>query len=169
MPPQPTVWEADAHTLAKQRLYKRYFDAWFLIMQQAFDGGITYAEGFAGPGEYADGSWGSPVNALHAALTCRCPPRANRPIRFAYVDERKDRVEHLRNLLYRRLGTSNGQVLANRGVWPVVRHGKCEETLPRVLTQLQAWVAPCSLSWTPGVRGCRSGCSNASRRAPVRR
>jgi three-Cys-motif partner protein len=56
-------WDADPHTKTKHALYTRYLDKWMPIMVNGWGANITYAEGFAGPGVYLDGSPGSPVIA----------------------------------------------------------------------------------------------------------
>ena len=62
-----TIWEADAHTLAKTALLRGYLNAYFPILGRSRPGQtILYVDGFAGPGEYTNSSEGSPVAALAA-------------------------------------------------------------------------------------------------------
>ena len=68
--PKDVMWARDPHTEAKHDLLKIYLDAWFPIMASTWSStGICYVDAFAGPGEYRDGSVGSPIIALDAA--CR--------------------------------------------------------------------------------------------------
>ena len=66
--PQETVWDRDPHTGAKHEMLRRYLAAWFPILLQGGFSGVTYAEGFAGPGEYKAGEELS-VASFGAGLT----------------------------------------------------------------------------------------------------
>jgi len=68
--------------MAKHAILRRYLDAWFPILTQqasslarkfknASNREVLFIDGFAGPGEYANGEEGSPVIALKAALDHR--------------------------------------------------------------------------------------------------
>ena len=63
-----TIWTADAHTLAKIAMLRGYLNAYFSILGRSKRSqDILYVDGFAGPGEYANSSEGSPIAALNAA------------------------------------------------------------------------------------------------------
>lgn len=80
-------WQIEPHTLAKHALYREYLGKWIPIMVQgAWKGDMTYAEGFAGPGVYKDGSPGSPVIALRALLDRRQLRGRFPAARFLFVD-----------------------------------------------------------------------------------
>ena len=64
----PVPWDADPHTKTKHALYTQYLGKWMPIMVTGLGANITYAEGFAGPGVYLDGSPGSPVIALRTLV-----------------------------------------------------------------------------------------------------
>src|SRR5665647_1031762 len=84
----PVPWEADPHTRAKHALYTRYLGKWMPIMVTGWGANITYAEGFAGPGVYLDGSPGSPVIALRTLVenkTIRTKVK-NGGMRFVFID-----------------------------------------------------------------------------------
>ena len=55
MPPiQQTVWPAEAHTLAKIEILKRYLEAWFHILGTTRKKDtLLFIDGFAGPGKYS--------------------------------------------------------------------------------------------------------------------
>ena len=73
--PKEVVWDRDPHTEAKHDLLKVYLDAWFPIMASRWSStGICYVDAFAGPGEYRDGSVGSPIIALDAACRSEVSP-----------------------------------------------------------------------------------------------
>lgn len=64
----PTVWDADAHTIAKIEILKGYLKAWLRILGKTQRGQtILYVDGFAGPGRYRNHSEGSPLAALRVA------------------------------------------------------------------------------------------------------
>lgn len=70
MPPKkfPTIWPAEAHTIAKIEILKSYLVAWFQIVGRSKRGqDLLYVDGFAGPGEYTNYPVGSPFAALTAA------------------------------------------------------------------------------------------------------
>src|SRR5262249_12381613 len=138
------LWNKDPHTEAKHRVYRAYFNAWFPILLQSAFGpdGVTYAEGFSGPGEYKDGSPGSPLIALCSALGSIAPPASSRPARFLLVDADQDRVDHLRDVLEKKLGTLDPRELGQRGLTIDPQHGECREKLPKLLDQHQAWGKP---------------------------
>ena len=53
--PSGVLWDVDPHTLAKHRLLENYLAAWLPTLLQGGFRGVTYAEGFAGPGIYTGG------------------------------------------------------------------------------------------------------------------
>lgn len=97
--PAGLLWDRDPHTVAKHQMLSMYLQAWFPILCSRFQrSGVTYAEGFAGPGEYLDHSEGSPVIALRQALR----PDVTRhqcPIRVLCVEKRDDRLKHLASIV----------------------------------------------------------------------
>lgn len=97
--PQETVWDRDAHTAAKHGMVRLYLAAWFPILLQGGFRSVTYAEGFAGPGEYAGGEEGSPIIALRQVVDRPELIALGKPIRFVLVEERQDRLDHLRGLV----------------------------------------------------------------------
>lgn len=67
--PQGVLWDRDPHTAATHQLLKGYLEAWFPILASSHPkGGVTFADAFAGPGEYLGGAIGSPIIAIHAAV-----------------------------------------------------------------------------------------------------
>ena len=61
-------WRAEPHTLAKIAILKTYLESWFSIFGISRKGqDVLYIDGFAGPGIYAEGENGSPVEALIAS------------------------------------------------------------------------------------------------------
>ncbi|HEX5272136.1 MAG TPA: three-Cys-motif partner protein TcmP [Gemmataceae bacterium] len=137
----PTTWPADAHTLAKHAILRRYLEAWFPILSRqasllarqsgkAADREILFIDGFAGPGEYANGKEGSPVIALKAALDHSTSFPV--PVRMIFVEKREDRYGHLQAILAPHIARA-AQSRNVRAVEP--RHGDCDTELNAVLDE----------------------------------
>ncbi len=140
----PVPWDADPHTKTKHALYSQYLRKWMPIMVTGFGADITYAEGFAGPGVYRDGSPGSPVIALRTLVE---NPKIRTKVkkggvRFVFID----RDERCINMLPGELAKAAQPVplgeLAQHGVYVAIEKGDCEPHLERVLTREKAWDRP---------------------------
>ncbi|MEQ4300540.1 three-Cys-motif partner protein TcmP [Plantactinospora sp. B6F1] len=142
--PDEVLWDKDLHTAVKHLVYRSYLNAWFPILLQSAYGssGITYAEGFSGPGEYKDGSPGSPIIALRSALGCSSPPNPSREGRFLLLEDNEARADHLRNVLIRELGTLDKTKLGARGLVVDPQKGNCREDLLPLLDRHQVWNKP---------------------------
>lgn len=97
--PQDTIWEIEQHTLAKHDILRRYLGAWFPILS-TYNRRVVYIDGFCGPGKYKGGEAGSPVIALNEAMKHSSRLRSN-TVTFLFVDERHDRIAHLKSELAR--------------------------------------------------------------------
>ncbi|MGB2823223.1 MAG: three-Cys-motif partner protein TcmP [Phycisphaerae bacterium] len=100
--PKDTVYKADPHTRAKHAILKEYLKRWLPILSRqartlGSDWRLLYVDGFAGAGEYSGAVPGSPLVAIEAAAQ-HCH-EFHVPIVFMFIEKRKDRVEHLRNLV----------------------------------------------------------------------
>jgi len=104
-----TTWNKDPHTDKKLVILLNHLQAWVPIMGRYFKK-VRYIDGFAGAGEYCEdsnttsiiGNRGSPLVALDV-ISGRCNAqnyKANFTLDF--VEARKDRREHLSNLLTKR-------------------------------------------------------------------
>jgi three-Cys-motif partner protein len=132
------LWRRDPHTEAKHRILAGYYSAWFPILLHTphFPGGVTVFEGFAGPGEYDRGEEGSPIIALRAYLGRPQLVASRKPVRFAFLEQRKDRADHLRGLVGRLFGELPPHVTCE------VRDGQCEDEGTALLTDVGAWGHP---------------------------
>lgn len=130
----PTVWPATPHTLAKHAILRGYLEAWMPILtRHASERSqsrrqVSYVDGFAGPGEYVQGESGSPLVAVDVALghSQHFPI----PVKMLFVEERRDRFDHLCGLLAGRkdeISSSDQLDLAEP------RCGDCEATLDEIL------------------------------------
>jgi three-Cys-motif partner protein len=91
--PTETLWQIDPHTAAKHEILRRYLEAWFPILGSHHQR-IVYIDGFAGPGRYRGGELGSPIIALNVAMNHRRTLGGD--LVFWFIDEREDRIEHLK-------------------------------------------------------------------------
>ncbi len=94
--PRETIWDIDPHTEAKHEILRRYLEAWFPILSSR-NSRVVYVDGFAGPGRYKGDEIGSPIIALNAALTHGT--RLSGELVFWFIDERADRINHLKTEL----------------------------------------------------------------------
>src|SRR6266567_6792493 len=104
--PAEVVWAADPHTLAKHRLLRDYLAAWLPTLLHGGFPGVTYAEGFAGPGIYSGGERGSPVIALRAFLGQRSLLAAGRTVDMVLADEDGRRLAEFRHQMGRALAAA---------------------------------------------------------------
>jgi three-Cys-motif partner protein len=118
---------------------QRYLQAWFPILTQQASAlarqyksvgsrEILFIDGFAGPGEYTNGKEGSPVIALKAALDHAIPFPI--PVRMLFIEERKDRFEHLQKVLAPHLARAH-QSCNIRAAEPLP--GDCDSVLNALL------------------------------------
>jgi three-Cys-motif partner protein len=97
--PKTTTWKKDPHTQAKHDILEGYLEAYFPIMVRQFkDTGVGFVDAFAGPGEYADGSDGSPIIALRTARR-RDVQSCGTRIHLLFIERDKKRSDHLARLL----------------------------------------------------------------------
>ncbi len=125
--PRQAVWRLDPHTKAKHEILRRYLGAWFPILG-THHGRIVYIDGFAGPGRYGDGEPGSPLIALDVASDLR--KKAAGDIVFWFIEERSDRLEHLKQELARLSLPANFRVVADSG--------RFDEKFDSVLASIEA-------------------------------
>ena len=136
--PTETLWERDPHTAAKHTLLRRYMSAWFPIMASQFgEIGITFFDGFAGPGEYTNAQESSPAIAMEQALRPEVT-RWGTQTRLVFVEIDRGRADHLENLLDARFP------LATRppGLVMRVRRGKCGDLFDQVIAAVGGWDGP---------------------------
>ena len=136
--PTEVLWERDPHTEAKHTLLRRYLDAWFPIMARQFsDVGITFLDGFAGPGEYTNAPESSPTIAMAQAMRSEVTRWGTRT-RLIFIEEHRGRFEHLRNHLDARFPQSTRPP----GLTAHVRHGECAALYEEVVADAGGWSGP---------------------------
>ncbi|HEX5493181.1 MAG TPA: three-Cys-motif partner protein TcmP [Mycobacteriales bacterium] len=136
--PGDVLEEREPHTEAAHRVYRRYLHTWFPTLLAGFPRGVTYAEGFAGPGEYHGGYPGSPVIALRAALASAPERHPGKPVHLLLVEADNRRLEHLRTVLRVELGNLRPNSLNSSGLVIDLEAGPCERTLPLLLSRHRA-------------------------------
>jgi len=122
-----TIWEIEPHTQAKHEILRRYLGAWFPILG-TYNARVVYIDGFCGPGRYKGGEDGSPIIALREALNHRLRLQ-NKNVTFLFIDERPDRIEHLKAEL------SSWTIPNNFQTFPVT--GLFENELKNLLDELE--------------------------------
>ena len=133
--PTPTdvVWDRDPHTAAKHQILEGYLDAWFRIIASKWKStGLTYVDAFAGPGQYTDGSFGSPIIAALAAFVPEVT-KYGAKINLVFIEKNRERFDHLKNLL-------DEQKLRQRSI--ILVNDDCETALVPALDELKAWSGP---------------------------
>ena len=132
----PTTWPAEPHTLAKHGILKTYLEAWAAILSNPAVSNspeLLFVDAFAGPGEYSTGEPGSPIVALNAILNhTRNIPK---PVRFMFVENRRDRFEHLRSRIEaeRPRFAASSRVRIDKPI-----HGECDSELRRLIASRKA-------------------------------
>lgn len=93
----PIKWAIAPHTTAKHQILEEYLKAWFPIIAR-WNKDIVYIDGFAGPGRYSGGEFGSPIIALNAIKNHTMLGSA-RSINFLFIEKDKKRSSALRQTL----------------------------------------------------------------------
>ena len=136
--PTGILWERDPHTAAKHTLLRRYMSAWFPIMAKQFhEVGITFFDGFAGPGEYKNAQDSSPAIAMEQALRSEVT-RWRTQTRLVFVEDNRGRADHLQDLLDARYPVSTRPA----GLVVRVRHGKCSDLFDQAIAEVGGWEGP---------------------------
>lgn len=91
-----TTWEIEPHTKAKHIILRKYLDAWLPIMT-SWAKRVLYIDGFSGPGEYSDGSDGSPIVAIKCVEEHTVQNKAE--IVMLFIEKEKERFDYLENKL----------------------------------------------------------------------
>jgi len=110
--PKETTWEIDPHTKVKHEILKRYLQAWFAILGKDHPQ-IVYIDGFCGPGRYNREELGSPIVVLNAAISHKY--LKDNKIKFWFIDDRQDRIEHLTQEVNNILIPNNFEVIIECG------------------------------------------------------
>jgi len=136
--PTGLLWERDPHTEAKHTLLRRYLSAWFPIMSKQFrETGITFFDGFAGPGEYTNSKESSPAIAMEQAIRDEVTSWRTQT-RLVFVEKNRKRAEHLKQALETRFSATTRPA----GLTVKVYHGKCGDLYEQAIADVDGWNGP---------------------------
>jgi three-Cys-motif partner protein len=128
------------HTRAKHRILEEYLKGWFPILSKFKR--ILYLDGFAGSGEYDDGSVGSPIIALRVANDHILKLEAD--INFFFIENHTKRCNYLESKLdqlYQK--TKDGKYAKLRPNFTVqVIEGEFNATMNNLLSGIQTNLIP---------------------------
>lgn len=127
--PTGTLWNLEAHSRGKHHILQRYIQAWLPIMSKN-NPRIVIVDAFAGPGRYLGGEEGSPLILLNAYLNHRHRPQMISEIVYLFIEEREDRIEHLRSEIAKLSLPDNVKVH--------LQHGRYEEIFGSRLQAIRA-------------------------------
>ncbi|MEM0050136.1 MAG: three-Cys-motif partner protein TcmP [Candidatus Bathyarchaeia archaeon] len=97
---RPVLWKIAPHTAAKHTILKRYIEAWAPILSQSGrNKRLVYIDGFAGPGEYEDGEYGSPVVVLNALRNHSLQNNFKSEFVCIFIEKCDERANHLRKVI----------------------------------------------------------------------
>jgi three-Cys-motif partner protein len=107
------------------------------MAKQFRDDGITFFDGFAGPGEYTNAQESSPVIAMTQAMRPEVTTWGT-STRLVFVEDRKDRAEHLAALLDERFQerTRPPRMIVR------VHHGMCGDLYAAAIDAVGGWGGP---------------------------
>lgn len=114
---QKTLWDADPHTIAKHAILRGYLQRWMPIITARFareSRNIQYVDAFAGPGEYVNNADGSPIVAIRSAIEHQRDFPV--PVRMTFIEKRKDRSDHLSELLRSRFSGQRRNVIIDEPI-----------------------------------------------------
>ena len=97
--PSETLWGREEQTIGKHLVLQHYLDGWFPILGR-WNSRLLFIDGFAGPGEYADGEPGSPLIALDCIRQHKeAGTLRNVEIVCLFIESHIERASHLQNIL----------------------------------------------------------------------
>jgi three-Cys-motif partner protein len=133
MPQIPTIWPLDPHTQAKHRILEEYLKAWFPILSR-YHNRIIFIDGFAGPGIYEKGEFGSPIIVLRCLLEHSlhlCEERSATEFAFLFIEENAERASILEQKIADLYPNLPKNIKIN------VYHGNFETAMDTLLTTLE--------------------------------
>jgi three-Cys-motif partner protein len=126
--PKGTLWRLETHSRGKHHILRRYVQAWLPIMTSSHRR-VVLVDGFAGPGRYVGGEEGSPLILLKSYLEHSHRESMTSEIVYLFIDDRADRINHLKGEI--------GKLVLPINVQVDVQLGTYQEAFRRRLDQLQ--------------------------------
>lgn len=124
-----TIWQIEPHTRAKHEILQNYLKAWFPILSK-WSGRIIYLDGFAGPGVYSGGEFGSPVIALKTAVEHKLRERF-KEIVFFFIEKDSRRAKVLTEVLRKQFPSLPSNMKY------IVKGAEFAPTLEQVLNEIE--------------------------------
>jgi three-Cys-motif partner protein len=136
-------WGIEPHMRVKHALYRQYLSKWMPIMINGkWAGDITYAEDFAGPGVYLDGSPGSPVIAIESIVRDPALRTRSKNVRFIFVDEDPRCTDLLKRQLIEAVKPVTLDGLKRVGMSVAISTDDYQPRLTHMLADQGAWGKP---------------------------
>jgi three-Cys-motif partner protein len=101
-------------------------EAWLPIMTR-YNQRVVLVDAFAGPGRYSGGEPGSPLIMLEAYLRHHYQPQMTANVVYLFIEEREDRVDHLREELSRLTIPANVDVEVEQGRYEAIFRSRLAE------------------------------------------
>ncbi len=118
------LWKRDDQTQGKHLVLQHYLTGWLPILGRSNDR-LLFVDGFAGPGEYADGEQGSPLIALECVRRHKASGRLDGvKVTCVFIEEDHKRADHLRGVL---------DGLSVPDTKPIVISGTFDENMKQIL------------------------------------
>jgi three-Cys-motif partner protein len=121
-------WQAREHTRVKHELLSKYLGAWIPVLSSAHER-IGYFDGFAGRGEYEDGSLGSPILAMQVAD--KLASHYERMV-FFFVEKDNANFQNLEDVLNR----ETPKLLHKEKMIVIKRHGEFADITDELFNEL---------------------------------
>ena len=104
-----TTWTIPEHTRAKHLLLQGYLKAWYPILGQSHRR-VIFLDGFAGPGVYENGEWGSPLIAIDTLVRhSYFPQLSSTEFVFIFVEAEESRCHNLKDEIDRYWESNEGK------------------------------------------------------------
>lgn len=94
---ETAIWECDRGTRAKLAILQHYLGAWFNILAVHGIPDVIYFDGFCGPGEYKDGTKGSPTVAAQLANSA-VQKHSGFRVHMICIDKRAAAIDYLKTI-----------------------------------------------------------------------
>ena len=107
------------------------------MAKQFRDSGITFFDGFAGPGEYTNAQESSPTIAMEQARRSDVT-RYSTQTRLVFVEDHLGRAAHLENLLDAQFPLKTRPP----GLVKSVKRGKCSDRFEQAIAEVGGWDGP---------------------------
>lgn len=137
--PRQTIWTLEPHSLGKHLVLQEYLKAWLPIIS-SWNKRILFIDGFAGPGVYTHGEYGSPIIALQTFKDHINLKHTEFEIVFIFIEKDPGRKKCLEDLVASMKESLPGQISIH------IEQGEFNDSLTEVLDEIDKQnqqLAPC--------------------------